>query len=51
MSTATGAASEAEQEIISKSQLAARHLIMNRPKRLNALNRNMINAMRPQLEV
>jgi len=50
MSTATGAASEAEQEIISKSQLAARHLIMNRPKRLNALNRNMINAMRPQLE-
>lgn len=51
MSTGTGAAAESEQEIITKSQLAARHLIMNRPKRLNALNWNMINSMKPQLEV
>ncbi|KAI9283540.1 ClpP/crotonase-like domain-containing protein [Umbelopsis sp. AD052] len=50
MSAGSGAAAESEQEIITKSQLAARHLIMNRPKRLNALNWNMINAMKPQLE-
>ncbi|KAH8551806.1 ClpP/crotonase-like domain-containing protein [Umbelopsis sp. PMI_123] len=50
MSTTGGAASEAEQEIITKSQLAARHLILNRPKRLNALNWDMINSMKPQLE-
>ena len=51
MSTGSGAAAESEQEIMTKSQLAARHLIMNRPKRLNALNWNMIDSMKPQLEV
>jgi hypothetical protein len=51
MSTGSGVAAESEQEILTKSQLAARHLIMNRPKRLNALNWNMINTMKPQLEV
>jgi 3-hydroxyisobutyryl-CoA hydrolase len=51
MSTASEAALAGEQEVITKSQLGARHLILNRPKRLNALNWNMIDAMRPQLEV
>jgi 3-hydroxyisobutyryl-CoA hydrolase len=47
----TGVPADAEQEVIAKSQLGARHLIMNRPKRLNALNLNMIEAMQPHLEV
>ncbi|CAM0138627.1 unnamed protein product [Umbelopsis sp. WA50703] len=46
----TGVPADAEQEVIAKSQLGARHLIMNRPKRLNALNLNMIEAMQPHLE-
>lgn len=47
----TGVPADVEQEVIAKSQLGARQLIMNRPKRLNALNGNMIDSMKPHLEV
>ncbi|KAJ2958106.1 hypothetical protein NQZ79_g6272 [Umbelopsis isabellina] len=46
----TGVPADIEQEVIAKSQLGARQLIMNRPKRLNALNGNMIDSMKPHLE-
>ncbi|KAI8979530.1 ClpP/crotonase-like domain-containing protein [Mycotypha africana] len=39
-----------QAEVQTKSNLAARHLILNRPKKLNALNLTMVRSLLPQLQ-
>ncbi|KAG2232708.1 ClpP/crotonase-like domain-containing protein [Thamnidium elegans] len=53
MSTASTNASgleAAQTEIIPKSNLAVRELVLNRPSKLNALNLSMVRAMTPELQ-
>ncbi|KAI7902948.1 ClpP/crotonase-like domain-containing protein [Cokeromyces recurvatus] len=53
MSTASNSVSgvdAAQAEILTKSNLAVREIILNRPKKFNALNLSMVKAITPQLQ-
>ncbi|GAN02623.1 conserved hypothetical protein [Mucor ambiguus] len=49
-STTISGLEAAQAEILPKSNLAVREIILNRPKKLNALNLNMVRAMTPELQ-
>ncbi|KAI8356120.1 ClpP/crotonase-like domain-containing protein [Choanephora cucurbitarum] len=39
-----------QSEVITKSNLAVREIVLNRPKKLNALNLDMVRAIKPELQ-
>ncbi|KAG2190108.1 hypothetical protein INT46_002420 [Mucor plumbeus] len=49
-STTISGLEAAQAEILPKSNLAVREIILNRPKKLNALNLNMVRAITPELQ-
>ncbi|KAI9485455.1 MAG: ClpP/crotonase-like domain-containing protein [Benjaminiella poitrasii] len=49
-STSVSGVDAAQAEVIAKSNLAVREIILNRPSKLNALNLSMVRAILPQLQ-